>query len=194
MTVPLAVDEDVIVLITRWYLHRQPGSQSFLQTHLMSPRHAFDIMLQWALQILVSILVCFCSTPTRWRFQGWAVSSGGTWIGPYTATLIHCSFGVLFDGCFLSETSVHARMFPSVMFPSLVVLSYQNTDYIRVTASFSAPIVSVLTDCSLNGSVMFRYTLQIVDAVFVAFSCKCRHCIASWEWMKHRKRSWLCWS
>ena len=51
-------------------------------------------------------------------------------------------------------------MFPSVMFPSLVVLSYKSTEHLSVTALFSASIVSVLTDSSLNDSVIFRYILQ----------------------------------
>ena len=64
---------------------------------------------------------------------------------------------LLFEGYFLSEASFHSRMFPYVMFPSLVVLSYKSTENVSVRASFSASIVSVLTDSSLNDSVIFRY-------------------------------------
>ena len=97
-------------------------------------------------------------------FRVWQSHLGAHGLGPYTATLIHSSFGVPFKMYFLWEASFHARMFPSVMFPSFVVLSYKSTENLPVTASFSASIVSVLTDSSLNDSVIFRYS----------FSCKCR--------------------
>ncbi len=121
MTVPLSVDADVIVLVTRLHLHRQPWSQSFLQPHFMTSRNALGV-LQGALPMLFSIHRLFWS-PNRWRLQGWAVSFGGTWFGPIHGHLDT----LLFEGYFLSEASFHSRMFPSVMFPSLVVLSYKST-------------------------------------------------------------------
>ena len=38
-----------------------------------------------------------------------------------------------------------------------------------MTAAFYGPIVSVLTDMSLNDSVIFGYTLQTAHAVFLPF-------------------------
>ena len=85
---------------------------------------------------------------------------GAHGLGPYMTTLTHCSFGILFEGYILSEASFHAQMFPSVMFPSLVVLSYKSTENLSVTATLSASIASLLTDSSLNDSVIFRYILK----------------------------------
>ena len=145
-TMSLTVDEDFIVLITRWHLHRQPRSQLLLAA-------TFDELATRCWYASGSTIhfgfhpsSVFVQHQTVEGFRVWQSHLGAHGLGPYTVTLIHCSFGVPFKMYFLWEASFHARMSPSVMFPSLVALSYKSTENLSVTASLSAAIVSVLTD------------------------------------------------
>ena len=115
-------------------------------------------MLQGALSTWVSIYRLFLTNPNR---QGWVVSFGDT----YVATLIHSLFGILLSDAFVGGKFSCANVPFSVNSLQTGLFCH----ILSMTAAFSAPIVSVLTDRSLNDSVIFGYTLQNAHAVFCHF-------------------------
>ena len=146
-------------------------------------------MLQGALSILVSSIVCFCSTPG---------SFGDTWIGPihgHLDTLLawYTLRVLLFVGgkvsCAHIPFRVNSSFLTPLMFPSLVVLSYYSTENMCVTS------IILCTNCSTAWMTLLSSdTLPNPTMHFFDVSCQFRHHVASCEWTKHRKRSWFCWS
>ena len=188
----------VHVILTWWHPHRRLGEQFFLQAHLMSSRcalgalgltayfgfHPSYVFVQYQSSGLGSHIWGHMDWPHAYR----------SWYNVLLVSSSSATFCRSKISCANVPLHVKSSFLTPLMCPSLVVLSSLITEHLSVAASSSAPIVSVLTDSSLNDSVILGYTLQTVHTVFFTFSCNDRQRIVSHKLFKLRKRSWFCWS